>query len=51
MKPRFLTAAILIAALALYGAGMMAGGSVLVVMGAACKLWFWFRRLRRNANA
>ena len=50
MKRHFLTTAILIAALALYAAGMTIGGSALFLMGAACELWFWFRMLRRNAN-
>jgi hypothetical protein len=51
MKRHLLTAAILIAALSLYGVGMTGGGAVLFVLGAACELWFWVRVRRRGANA
>jgi hypothetical protein len=40
------TAAILVAAIALYGAGSTAGGSILLFAGVAVELWFWARVLR-----
>ncbi len=48
MKHHLLTAALLLAALALYSFGISSGGSLLLAAGAACELWFWFRVLRRG---
>ena len=48
MKHRLFTAAIVIAALVLYGIGMLSGAFLLFAAGAACELCFWarIRRLR-----
>ena len=46
MKYHLLSAAILVAAIAMYGEGSMAGGSVLLLAGGALELWFWARVLR-----
>lgn len=46
MKYHLLTVAILLASVALYGIGMSAGGSLLLVVGAALESWFWVRALR-----
>jgi hypothetical protein len=51
MKHHLFTAAILIAALVLYGAGMTSGASVLFAAGAACELWFWVRIRGRRTGA
>ena len=51
MKHHLFTAAILIAALVLYGGGMTSGASVLFVAGAACELWFWVRIRGRRTGA
>jgi membrane protein implicated in regulation of membrane protease activity len=48
MKHHLVTAAILIAALALYSLGMVSGALVLFAVGGACELWFWVRILGRN---
>jgi len=46
MKHHLLSAAILIAAVVMYSAGSVAGGSVLVFAGGGLELWFWARLLR-----
>jgi hypothetical protein len=46
MKYHLPSAAILIMAIAMYGAGSMAGGSVLLLAGGGLELWFWARVLR-----
>ena len=51
MQHRLLTVVILIAALVLYGAGMVAGGSVLFCAGLACELWFWSRLRTHRRDA
>jgi hypothetical protein len=46
MKYHLFTVAVLLVALALYAAGMHAGGSLLFLVGAAFELWFWIRVIR-----
>ena len=48
MKHYLFTAAILVAALALYSFGLVSGALVLFAVGGACELWFWVRILGRN---
>ena len=48
MKHQLFTAAILIAALALYSFGLVSGALVLFAVGGACELWFCVRILGRN---
>jgi hypothetical protein len=43
MKHHLFTAAIVIAALVLYGSAMTSGASMLFAASAACELWFWVR--------
>ncbi len=50
MKHHLLTAALLLAALVLYGVGISGGGSLLLAAGATCELWFWVRVIRRAAS-
>jgi len=50
MKHQLFTITLLIAALALYSAGMTAGGWALFAAGAACELWFWARILQRRSS-
>lgn len=51
MQRHLLTAVILIAALAFYGAGMGEGASMLFVAGCACELWFWVRMRAHHRHA
>lgn len=51
MQRHLLTAVILIAALAFYGAGMGEGASMLFVAGCACELWFWVRMRAHRRHA
>jgi hypothetical protein len=48
MQRHLLTAAILLAALVLYGPGFSGLGAIAVGAGAALELWFWVRILRRK---
>jgi hypothetical protein len=50
MKHHLFTAAILIAALVLYGSGVTSGASALFAAGAACELWFWVRICGRRTG-
>jgi hypothetical protein len=43
MHRYLLSAAIMMAALVLYGFGMTGGGIALFVAGVVCELWFWIR--------
>jgi len=43
-----LTAVLLLAALAAYGAGIHSGVLALVLLGAALEAWCWVRALRRR---
>jgi hypothetical protein len=51
MQRHLLSAAILIGALVLYGAGMVGGASVLFAAGFACEFWFWARMRTRRRHA
>ncbi|HET9835036.1 MAG TPA: hypothetical protein VFP88_01630 [Rhodanobacteraceae bacterium] len=51
MPHHLFTAAIFIAALALYGAGMISGAWVLFAAAFACELWFWARLRARRRHA
>lgn len=50
MKRHSITAAILLAALALYGLGMTSLGIAAFVAGGAFELWFWIRLLSPPAE-
>jgi hypothetical protein len=49
MNRHFVTAAILLVALALYGFGFAGLGLAAFVAGAVFELWFWFRVIFRRA--
>lgn len=43
MKYHLVSAAILLAALILYGLGSSSAGNLAFIVGAVCELWFWLR--------
>lgn len=49
MKHHLINAAILLAAVALYGVGLTGGAVLAFVAGASLELWFWVRIFRRGA--
>ena len=49
MKHHLITAAILLAAVALYAVGLTGGTVLAFVAGASFELWFWVRMFRRGA--
>ncbi len=51
MTYHLVTAAILLAALALYAVGMGGGGSLLLLVGLVLELWFWARALGGSKRA
>jgi hypothetical protein len=51
MQHHLLTVAILIAAIVLYGGGMIGGASMLFCAGFAGELWFWARLRARRGHA
>jgi hypothetical protein len=51
MPHHLFTAAIFIAALALYGSGMISGAWGLFAAAFACELWFWARMRARRRHA
>jgi hypothetical protein len=46
MTRHLITAAILLAAVAMYALGMSGGGFALLLAGGAFELWFWIRAFR-----
>ena len=50
MRRHLVTAAILLAALVLYGLGFSGAGALALGAGAALELWFWVRTLRRKPH-
>jgi hypothetical protein len=46
MRHHGFTAAILLAALGFYSAGMAGGGVLLLLFGGGLELWFWVRAMR-----
>ena len=51
MKRHFVTAAILLVALALYAVGFSGLGAAAFIAGAAFELWFWVRLIARRSSA
>jgi len=51
MRHHLVTAAILLAALVLYGLGFSGAGAIAIGAGAAFELWFWVRIIRSRPSA